>query len=230
MPTFARALFAPAALVFSTVLSAQAEIEPIHVTASRLPEPSAISISVLDEERIERQHSRDILDLLRTTPGISASQPGGPGGFSEVFLRGAESNFTVVLIDGVRVNDPSNSRGGGYDFSTIDSLQIERIEVARGALSAVHGSDAMAGVINIETRRPTAEPSVVLTAEGGADSFQRLAVTSSGPLSQTVYGGLKAAYTDFGDAVSGATQRIFSMQTDLELGAIDRGIGQVRAG
>src|SRR5690606_35280851 len=152
MPTFARALFAPAALVFSTVLSAQAEIGPIHVTASRLPEPSAISISVLDEERIERQHSRDILDLLLTTPGISARQPGGPGGFRVVFLRGAESNFTVGLIDGVRVSPASQPRGRGYDFPTLDANDIERIEIARGALSAVHGSDAIAGGINIVTR------------------------------------------------------------------------------
>lgn len=230
MATFARFLIAPALLTLQVAFAAPAAVEPIHVTASRLPQPATSGISVLTAEDVTKRHGRSILDLLVATPSIAVTQAGGPGGFSEVFLRGAESNFTVVLIDGVRVNDPSNSRGGGYDFSTIDSLQIERIEVARGALSAVHGSDAMAGVINIETRRPTAEPSVVLTAEGGADSFQRLAVTSSGPLSQTVYGGLKAAYTDFGDAVSGATQRIFSMQTDLELGAIDRGIGQVRAG
>src|ERR671914_2448588 len=114
MPTLARFCLAPTILAFSTTLSAQEDIEPVRVTASRLAEPSAISMSVLDEERIERQHSRDVLDLLRTAPGVSATQPGGPGGFSEVFLRGAESNFTVVLIDGVRVNDPSNARGGGY--------------------------------------------------------------------------------------------------------------------
>lgn len=229
MPTFARALFAPAALVFSTVLSAQAEIEPIHVTASRLPEPSAISISVLDEERIERQHSRDILDLLRTTPGISASQPGGPGGFSEVFLRGAESNFTVVLIDGVRVNDPSNPRGGGYDFSTLDSNDIERIEIARGALSAVHGSDAMAGAINIVTRRPSREPEMSMSIEGGADDFQRMSASLSGPIG-SARAGIKTSYVDFGDAVAGSTQRVSSTQADLEVGSSDAGLGEIRTG
>src|SRR5690606_249138 len=217
MPTFARALFAPAALVFSTVLSAQAEIEPIHVTASRLPEPSAISISVLDEERIENQHGRDILDLLRVTPGISTTQPGGPGGFSEVFLRGAESNFTVVLIDGVRVNDPSNPRGGGYDFSTLNIDEIERVEIARGALSAVHGSDAMAGVINIVTKRPRAQRSASVRAEAGADDFQRASAVLSGPIAGDVRASVKASYVDFGDAVAGSTQRIASAQADIEL-------------
>lgn len=230
MPTHARFVIAPTLLTFSTALAAQIEVEPIHVTASRLPEPATITISVLDEGRIERQHSRDVLDLLLTEPGISATQPGGPGGFSEVFLRGAESNFTVVLIDGVRLNDSANSRGGGYDFSTLDALEIERIEIARGALSAVHGSDAMAGVINIDTRRPTSKPSLSLTVEGGEDDFQRASAALSGPIGAAVRGSLKAAYADFGDAVSGSTQRISSTQADLEFGSGDRGIGEVRTG
>lgn len=230
MPILVRALLAPTALAFSTALAAEVEVEPIHVTASRLPEPSAISISVLDEARIERQHSRDVLDLLRTAPGVSATQPGGPGGFSEVFLRGAESNFTVVLIDGVRVNDPSNPRGGGYDFSTLDSGEIERIEIARGALSAVHGSDAMAGVINIVTQRPTDEPAMSLRVEGGEDDFQRAAATLSGPVGDTARANLKASYVDFGDPVGGSTQRIASAQADLEFGSIDVGLGEIRSG
>lgn len=230
MPTVARALLAFSVLTSGTALAADVEIEPIQVTASRLPEPSAITVSVLDEERIERQHSRDVLDLLRTAPGISATQPGGPGGFSEVFLRGAESNFTVVLIDGVRVNDPSNPRGGGYDFSTLDSSDIERIEIARGALSAVHGSDAMAGVINIVTRRPTDEPSMSIRVEGGADDFQRASAGLSGPIGENVRASLRASYVDFGDPVAGSTQRIASTQADLELGSPDEGLGAIRTG
>lgn len=229
MPTRSRALFAPAFLALATVALADTEIEPIQVTASRLPEPSGISISVLDSERIERQHGRDMLDLLRTTPGISATQPGGPGGFSEVFLRGAESNFTVVLIDGVRVNDPSNPRGGGYDFSTLDSNDIERIEIARGALSAVHGSDAMAGAINIVTRRASAEPTMSVHVEAGTDDFQRASAGVSGPIGDA-RASLKASYVDFGDPDGGSTQRIASAQADVEIGSIDAGLGEIRTG
>jgi outer membrane cobalamin receptor len=229
MPTLSRALLAPALVAFATVSFADTEVEPIQVTASRLPEPSGISISVLDDARIERQHARDVLDLLRTTPGISATQPGGPGGFSEVFLRGAESNFTVVLIDGVRVNDPSNPRGGGYDFSTLDSNDIERIEVARGALSAVHGSDAMAGVINIITRRPSADPTMSVHVEAGTDEFQRASASVSGPIGDA-RASLKASYVDFGDADAGSTQRIASAQADVEIGSVDAGLGEIRTG
>ena len=64
------------------------------MTASRLPEPPPISLTVIDAPAIEHQHSVDVLDLLRVTPGISATQPGGPGGITEVFLRSAESNLT----------------------------------------------------------------------------------------------------------------------------------------
>jgi vitamin B12 transporter len=232
MLTLTRTLLAPALslVAVGTVLAAETDIEPINVTASRLVEPSAISLSVLDADRIERQHGRDVLDLLRTTAGISATQPGGPGGISEVFLRGAESNFTVVLIDGVRVNDPSNPRGGGYDFSTVAADDIERIEVARGALSAVHGSDAMAGVVNIITRRPTDEPSLSVRAEGGSDDFQRASLMLSGPLGGHARGSLKASHVDFGDMVAGSTQRIASAQADLELGAVDAGLGAIRTG
>lgn len=221
------------AISLSTVNAAENDtplIEPVQVTASRLPEPPPISLTVIDAPAIEHQHSVDVLDLLRVTPGISATQPGGPGGITEVFLRSAESNFTVVLIDGVRVMDPSNPRGGGYDFSTLNTDEIERVEIARGALSAVHGSDAMAGVINIVTKRPSAEPIATVRAEGGSDEFQRASARLSGPLSEDVRGSLKASYVDFGDAVEGNTQRLASVQADVDFGSVHSGIGNVRSG
>jgi outer membrane cobalamin receptor len=208
-----------------------AELEPVQVTASRLPDPPPVSMTILDEPNIEVQHAGDVIDLLRVTPGISVTQPGGPGGISEVFLRSAESNFTVVLIDGVRVNDPSNPRGGGYDFSTLNASEIERIEVARGALSAVHGSDAMAGVINIVTKRPQHDAAGISThVEAGTDSFQRASAMLSGPVSENMAGSVKGSYTDFGDAVTGTTQRIASLQADLDYGESNTGLGNVRSG
>jgi vitamin B12 transporter len=207
-----------------------AEVEPIHVTATRLAEPVPVSMTVLDAASIENRHSVDVVDLLRLTPGISTTQPGGPGGISEVFLRSAESNFSIVLVDGVRMNDPSNPRGGGYDFSTLNPDEIERIEIARGSLSAVHGSDAMAGVINIVTKRPTADLSAYTRAEGGNDDFQRVSAGVSGPLSDALRGNLNASYVDFGDAVEGSSQRLASVQGGLEFGSAESGIGNVRSG
>jgi outer membrane cobalamin receptor len=206
------------------------EVEPVQVTASRLPDPTPIGLTVLDEPRIEAQHGADVLDLLRATPGISTTQPGGPGGVSEVFLRSAESNFTVVLIDGVRVNDPSNPRGGGYDFSTLNAVEIERVEIARSALSAVHGSDAMAGAINIVTKRPSAEGVAQVRAEGGTEDFMRTSALLSGPLSDAVRGSVKASYVDFGDAIEGSSQRLATVQADIEAGSAHEGMGNIRSG
>jgi outer membrane cobalamin receptor len=83
---------------------------------------------------------------------VHIDQVGGRGGTGSLYLRGADPNYTLVLVNGVRVNDPTNARGGSFDFSTFDVDDIERIEVARGPYSAVFGGDALAGVINIVTR------------------------------------------------------------------------------
>ena len=83
------------------------------------------------------------VDLFRQVPGLQIDQLGGPGGLSSVYIRGSDPNHTLVLIDGVRVNDPTNARGGGYDLSNLDPSNIERVEVLRGAASSVYGADAM---------------------------------------------------------------------------------------
>lgn len=224
------ALLATALSTTAALATDSGSLDPVLVTSSRLPEPPPGTIVAIDAATIERQRGADVIDLLRVTPGVSSTQPGGAGGFTEVFLRGAESNFTTVLIDGVRVTDPSNARGGGYDFSTLNADEIERIEIARGALSAVHGSDAMAGVINIVTRRPSAEPTARLRVEGGSDGYQRASALVSGALGAAALGSLKASYVDFGDAVEGNRQRLASAQADLEFGAADAGLGRVRSG
>ncbi|MEJ0061027.1 MAG: TonB-dependent receptor plug domain-containing protein [Terricaulis sp.] len=110
---------------------------------------------------------------MRQVPALRCLRQAGQGAISEIFLRGAESNFTVVLIDGVRVNDTSNARGGGFDFSTLNPDEIERVEIVRGPLSAVHGSDAMAGLISIETRLPGEEPVTRFRGEIGAEGYSR---------------------------------------------------------
>lgn len=99
------------------------------------------------------------VDLFRQIPGLQIDQLGGPGGLSSVYIRGSDPNHVLVLIDGVRVNDPTNSRGGGFNLSGLDPSQIERIEVLRGAGSSVYGADAMGGVINIITRPSVSGPS-----------------------------------------------------------------------
>ncbi len=128
--------------------------EQILVTGTRLnsrPQDVDSSVSVITREQISRRHKSSAIDLLRTVPGLQISQQGGRGGVSILYLRGAEPNFTKVMIDGVEVNDPTNSRGGGFDFSSLELDSIDRIEVIHGAQSALYGSGGLAGVINIIT-------------------------------------------------------------------------------
>lgn len=129
--------------------------EDVIVTGSRIAGSlqSGASTTVITREQLDRQQPATVIDVLRHVPGLHIDQKGGRGGVSSVYMRGADPNYTLVLVDGIAVNDPTDSRGGAYDFSALDPADIERIEIARGPLSAIYGGNAMAGVINVITRR-----------------------------------------------------------------------------
>lgn len=116
----------------SAQTKATEEIETVLVTGARIEGASAASAEVIDAQTLTLQNSATALELLRNRVGIDVVQPGGPGGITELFIRGAESNFTVVTVDGVRMNDTTNSRGGGFDLSTLNPDEIERVEILRG--------------------------------------------------------------------------------------------------
>lgn len=139
------------------LLSAPAGGEEIVVTASRTA-PSVVEMggTVISADAIAALQPVTALDLLDRVAGVRAFQKGGEGGGSYLSLRGGEPNFTLVLLDGVKVGDPTNSQGGAFDFGQIDPAALERIEVARGGLSAVHGADALAGAVNLRLRQPVA--------------------------------------------------------------------------
>ncbi|HEV2603997.1 MAG TPA: TonB-dependent receptor [Microvirga sp.] len=143
-------LLSPATAVAQTAPRAD-----IVVTANRVAQPiqrAGSAISVITAEEIERSSARNVGDILQQVPGVNATQAGGPGQVETVRVRGGESRHTLVLVDGIRVNDPS-STGREFDFSTIVLADVERIEVLRGPQSALYGSDAMGGIINIITKR-----------------------------------------------------------------------------
>lgn len=146
------------------------QLEEIIVTANRgeaaLDEIGS-SISVITREEIDRSKKPFVLDFLRTVPALDVVRSGGTGGPTSVFIRGAASEHTLVLLDGVRMNDPSTP-GTSYDFANLTTDNIERIEVLRGPQSTLYGSDAMGGVINIITRRGKGNPSGFVSAEGGS--------------------------------------------------------------
>ena len=144
------------------------QLPGLAVTASRLPESTSFPSSQISRAEIDALGPRSTVDLIRWLPGVHIEQSGGTGGIPFVTIRGGETNFTLVLIDGVPVNDPTNTRGGGFDFNQIDVNIIEEIEVYRGGVSAVYGGDAISGVIHIRTRHFTRQNE--LNARGGVDA------------------------------------------------------------
>jgi len=129
------------------------QLQETVVTATRTAQPVSdivADVSIIDRERIERSGATGLADVLRRIPGVEISRNGGPGATTSVFLRGAESRFTAVYIDGVRVDSQST---GGAAWESIPLALIDRIEVLRGPAGAVYGSDALGGVVQIFTKR-----------------------------------------------------------------------------
>jgi iron complex outermembrane receptor protein/vitamin B12 transporter len=178
----------------------------VLVTGTFAPQPVLTSsVSVLDTQQIQALNKTTVADLLKTLPGLLVEEQGGPGGLTAVSIRGGESNFTLVLVDGVAVNDPSNFRGGSFDFANLNPNTVERIEVVRGAQSAIYGSDALAGVINIITRRPQQGHQQNVYAEAGQDDYSDVgasALGSVGAFNYTVGVGSR----DDGEPTPGSTR------------------------
>lgn len=182
------------------------ELESIVVTASSITsnvDESSASITVISKREIEEKHLSSVTELLRQIEGLHIDQAGGRGSVSSVYLRGADPNHTVVLIDGVRVNDPTNTRGGSFDFSTLNVDNIERIEVVRGSLSSVYGSEAIAGAIHIITKRGGEERVRTVDLSGGSFGAYRALVETRGSIDRFDYS-LSGSYLDNGNPVEGS--------------------------
>ena len=156
--------------------------ETIVVTANRTERAISQvgeSVTVVEEEEIVNRQPSDVLDVLRTVPGVTFNRNGGIGTNAGVSIRGAESDQTVVLIDGVKLNDPA-SPGGGFNFGPLLLGNIARVEVVRGSQSVLYGSQAIGGVVNLITREPTEELGVFARAEYGARDTAELTGNVSG--------------------------------------------------
>lgn len=136
--------------------AATSEEDSIVVTATRSPlalDEVPSTITVLDKTAIDRSQDIGATELLLRTPGITVSRNGGYGTATSLRIRGAESDHTVVVIDGVKLNDPA-AAGGGYNFANLLVGDMERIEILRGPQSILWGSQAIGGVVNIVTAIP----------------------------------------------------------------------------
>ncbi len=150
--------------------------EDVVVTATAAPEEIqdvGSAVTVVTREEIERNGWRTVQDALRSVPGADVARSGGPGAQTSVFLRGANSTHTLVLVDGVRVNSPFFP---GYDFSLLSTENVERIEVVRGPFSALHGSESIGGVVQIFTRPAGGKLSGRVFGEAGNADQRELAV------------------------------------------------------
>jgi vitamin B12 transporter len=142
------------------------ELGPVVVTATKTEVPVkqvAASVTVITKEEIAARQVSQVSDLLRDVPGLSVRQQSSRGSVVSIFPRGGNSNFNMVLIDGVKVNDA----GGFYNFGDLSTDNIERIEIVRGPHSALYGSDAMGSVIQIFTKRGKGTPRVETSFAGG---------------------------------------------------------------
>ena len=172
-------------------LQVRMALEPLSskvvVTAQTLPldaESSPAPVTILTREEIDQRVATSLPDLLATLPGFSLGRTGAEGGTASLFLDGGNSNYTKVLVDGAPVNQP----GGLIDFSNFTLDNIEKIEVVHGAESALYGSDAMDGVIQIFTHRGTTRiPEFTAFADGGNFSTGRGGADLSGLLGRFDY-------------------------------------------
>jgi vitamin B12 transporter len=161
--------------------AAAAAVDPdIIVTASREPiriEDTAAAVTIIDQARIEALGAPLAADLLRLTPGISVQGSGSQGSFTQIRIRGAEANHSLVFIDGIQFNDPA--AGNEARFQTFAADGLGQIEVVRGPQSALWGSEAIGGVIALDTPDPLGGTRLSATGEYGSLDFRRAAFAGS---------------------------------------------------
>jgi vitamin B12 transporter len=224
----------------ATAPSASTEVAPVVVTANRVPTPASevgSSVSVITSDDLEHEQVPLVSDALRYVPSVNVTRSGGPGQITSVFTRGADSDHTLVLIDGVEVNDPT-SPSRAFDFSTLTVDDVDQIEVIRGPQSTLWGSNAIGGVINVVTKRGEGPLSGYFYNEDGSFNTYREGLGVSGgnkavnyslSLSQQDSQGIPSADAKFGNTtpngylISTATEKVgWNISDQLDVDFISR--------
>ena len=219
--------------VMATPLAAQQpdtviRLEPVVVTATLVPTPSGAvpaAVTVLSGDALRAHGVRTVADALRLVPGASVVESGSFGSQTSLFLRGGESDYVKVLIDGV----PQNLPGGSFDFANLTTADVERIEIVRGPTSVLYGSDAVTGVIQIFTRTGRGAPHGQLGLGGGTYGSEWASGDMAGGVGPLSYGvslsrftsdGLYAFNNEYRDGVASARLRYTpDARTDAALSA-----------
>jgi len=203
--------FKTLSVLISTLIAthAFAATDEVIVTGTYSPvtsEQLASSVTVISQEQLLALSSHSLVDALRQVPSIWVEEQGGPGGLTAISLRGAEANHTLVLMDGVELNDPTNTRGGAFDVNNINIDSIKRIEIIRGAQSAIYGSDALAGVIHIITVEPTKTAQTNISVAVGEDGYKTGSLTTTGSVENLGYA-VKLQSKDAGEPIEGSSAK-----------------------
>jgi vitamin B12 transporter len=184
-------VFFLAVLISNFALAAESEREetlPPLVSISTRVETSeenvTNSVTLIDDKKIQARQAETVLELLREVPGVDVVQSGSRGNGTSVFIRGADSDQVLVLIDGVEVNSTTL---GSFDFAHLTTENIDRIEILRGAGGTLYGSQAIGGVINIITKRGEGPPELMLSAAGGNGWTHRQVGTLRGTEGKLAY-------------------------------------------
>ncbi len=173
----------------------------IVVTATRLPTPAsevASSVTVITSDDIAAQNAQTLPDVLADVPGVSMVQTGGPGGITNLYIRGTNDNETKIFIDGIDVSDPSSVQGS-FDFAHVLLSDVDRIEILRGPQSGLYGGDAIGGVVNIITKSGSGPLKLTASIDGGSFDTLNQTVGASGSQGRLSY------VIDFAHFNTGAT-------------------------
>src|SRR5438067_11326598 len=158
------------------------EAEPVVVSATRFEIPldrSPASVSVISSQDIDNKQIERASDALREVPGLAVVQTGTPGQLTSVFMRGLPSQDMQVLLDGIPINQ---GLAGQFDFANLTTDNFDRIEIVRGPQSTIYGPRALAGVVQILTKRGEGTPGITVSEEGGTYDTFREALQSDGKL------------------------------------------------
>ena len=173
------------------------------------PHQATQSVTVLNAGQFAPLQPNRVTSILQQVPGLHTDEMSGRSGISSLYLRGADPNFTLVMLDGIPMNDTTNQRGGSVDLSTIPMDRIDRVEIVRGPLSAFYGSEAMAGAVNFITKPASTVPFLRLLGEGGRFDYSKGLLQTGGtvgPLSTNI----SLSHTQHGEQIE---QDSFSMDS-----------------
>jgi outer membrane cobalamin receptor len=187
-----------APLTEAVVVSAAQVSQPL----SRLP----TATTVIERDEVQARQLEVVSDALRTVPGLTVSRNGGRGALTSVFPRGGDSDYTLVMVNGIR----QNAFGGGFDFSLLPFGDVEQVEVVRGPQSAVYGSDAIGSIVHVTTRRAERR-SVAAQLEGGGQGTVRALGALRGAIDELAFGAsAEHAHSDGFTGTAPATGEIVS--------------------